>query len=322
MTKYGFFAAAFLFSSFALADAESDAKDLFARGRDTRAKGDCAGASPLFRRAWELFPKGLGSLRNLAECEQSLGHYASSRRAWLDLSRALLVEHDAKYAGWDEEAKKNAVDLQSKVAVLKIAITVTGEDGEGPANESSPIQVTLNNEILPLKLVGTELDRDPGKYRVRVEGDRVEEPVEKSVELAPGKQESLAIIVKLKPLPKPPPPPVASSTQKGSTGLLIAGIVTGSAGVLALGGSGIAFGARQSALSDLTRECPNYSSTNTCASPNTTSIVSRGQNASSIATGLFIGGLAAIAIGVTVITISRVVRVKADVAFISVEGNF
>ena len=134
------------------ADAQSDAKDLFQRGRELRERGDCAGGAPLFRRAWELFPRGLGSLRNLAECERELGHYASSRRAWLDLSRALLVEHDAKYAGWDDDAKRFAAELADKVAVLRIDVTVSSPDGEGPANESSPIAVTLNSEVLALKL--------------------------------------------------------------------------------------------------------------------------------------------------------------------------
>ena len=55
------------------ADAESDAKDLFARGRELRNKGDCANASPLFYKAWRIFPSGLGNLRNYAECEEQLG---------------------------------------------------------------------------------------------------------------------------------------------------------------------------------------------------------------------------------------------------------
>jgi hypothetical protein len=315
-----FAVAACLLAGSAFADAESDAKDLFTRGREARSRGDCAVAAPLFRRAAEIYPKGLGSVRNLAECEQSLGHYASARRTWLDLSRALLVEHDAKYAGWDDEAKKAASDLQSKVAVLRIDVTVSSPDGEGPATESSPIQVTLNNEMLPLKLVGTELDRDPGKYRVRVEGDRVQEPVEKTVELVPGRSESLAIIVTLRPLPKPPPPPPA--TTKGSPALLATGVILASAGVLALGGSGIAFGARQAALSDLTRDCPSYAMTGTCSNVNVTSIVSRGQTASAAATGLFIGGLIGIGAGVTLIVVSQAVRVRASTAWIEVEGRF
>ena len=84
------------------ASPESEAKDLFARGRDLRATNDCGSAAPLFRKAWTVYPQGLGSLRNLAECEEQLGNFASSRRAWLDLKRALVIApSDPKYEGWD-----------------------------------------------------------------------------------------------------------------------------------------------------------------------------------------------------------------------------
>jgi hypothetical protein len=73
------------------ADADADAQDLFVRARDLRAKNDCAGAVPLFRKANDLAPARLGSLRNVAECEETLGHFASARRAWLELGRGLLV---------------------------------------------------------------------------------------------------------------------------------------------------------------------------------------------------------------------------------------
>ncbi|HEY8089995.1 MAG TPA: hypothetical protein VIF09_19170, partial [Polyangiaceae bacterium] len=47
----------------ALADPVADAKDLFTRGRELRTRGDCTGALPLFRKAYELYPAGLGSER-------------------------------------------------------------------------------------------------------------------------------------------------------------------------------------------------------------------------------------------------------------------
>src|SRR5437867_2115144 len=91
----------------ALASPETDAKDLFARGRELRANNDCGSAAPLFRKAWTVYPQGLGSLRNLAECEEQLGHFASSRRAWLDLKRALITApNDPKYDGWDKDSEE------------------------------------------------------------------------------------------------------------------------------------------------------------------------------------------------------------------------
>ncbi len=80
----------------ARADGLADAEDLFRRGRDLRLRGDCASAVPLFKQAFEVYPAGLGSLRNFAECEELLGHLASARQAWLDLRRALLADDDPK----------------------------------------------------------------------------------------------------------------------------------------------------------------------------------------------------------------------------------
>ncbi len=80
----------------ARADDEADAKDLFERGRTLRASGDCASAAPLFRRAYAAYPAGLGSLRNLAECEESLGKWASARRSWLSSSARPRSSHDRR----------------------------------------------------------------------------------------------------------------------------------------------------------------------------------------------------------------------------------
>src|ERR1700761_8656544 len=73
----------------ARADSAAEAKELFGHARELRGHGDCAGAVPLFRKAYEMYPAGLGSLRNLAECEESLQKFASARHAWLDLKQAL-----------------------------------------------------------------------------------------------------------------------------------------------------------------------------------------------------------------------------------------
>src|SRR5690349_12017541 len=101
------------------ADSESDAKDLFQRGRDKRQQGDCNGATVLFRKAIKIYPNGLGSIRNLAECEEQLGHFASSRRAWLDLKRAMITApNDPKYDGWDKDADDAATRLAPKVATV------------------------------------------------------------------------------------------------------------------------------------------------------------------------------------------------------------
>jgi hypothetical protein len=68
------------------------AKDLFAQARGLRLQAQCARALPLFRGACDVYRAGLGSLHNIAECEEELGHFVSARRAWLDLQRALSTK--------------------------------------------------------------------------------------------------------------------------------------------------------------------------------------------------------------------------------------
>ena len=104
---------------------------LFARGRELRLRGDCASAVPLFRRAFDLYPTGLGSLRNFAECEESLGHRASAREAWLDLGRALLANRDPKYSGW-------ALDAEQEADRLRPAEPPAGDAGAGTAKALAP----------------------------------------------------------------------------------------------------------------------------------------------------------------------------------------
>ena len=96
----------------ARADGLADARDLFGRGRDLRLHGDCENAAPLFKQAFDVYPAGLGSLRNFAECEELLGHLASARQAWLDLGRALLANYDPKYTGWALDAEQGAERLR------------------------------------------------------------------------------------------------------------------------------------------------------------------------------------------------------------------
>jgi hypothetical protein len=118
----------------ARADGLADAQDLFVRARDLRLRGDCASAVPLFRRASEVYPAGLGSLRNLAECEESLGHLAPARRAWLDLGHALLSNHDPKYSGW-------ALDAEQAAERLRPAEPSAPDAAAGDAKESPPTEV-------------------------------------------------------------------------------------------------------------------------------------------------------------------------------------
>jgi hypothetical protein len=251
----------------ALADAESDAKDLFARGRDLRSKSDCAAASPLFLKAWKIYPQGLGNLRNYAECEEQLGHFASSRRAWLDIKRALLTAaNDPKYEGWDKDAEGAASRLSPKVAVVTVDVTVRTPEGEGPASEKSGVELLLNGEPVAPNLIGTPLERDPGIYNIRIQAPDAQ-PVEQSVALAAGDDKRVALRIVRTPSDKGAGAidghyPGEGKEGGGSSQKTIGWVAIGIGGA-ALVGSGVTFLLRSAALSDLEEACgPDFE--NTC----------------------------------------------------------
>jgi hypothetical protein len=292
---------------------EADAKDFFSRGRELRAKGDCAGAAPLFRKAWELYPQGLGSLRNLAECEEQLGHYASSRRAWLDLKRALIVSKDSKYDGWDTDADAAATRLAPKVARLTITIKQHTPDGEGPLTDTG-VKVLINGEPLDRKLLDVALDRDPGSYKIRIEGGK--SPVEKEINLNAGDNKPVTMTVELEgppkndPPPPPPkdddvvkPPPPPPDTPKSSGTTKIVGYSLIGLGAASAVGAGVFFFLRQGALKDLETACPAYESGRCVGNASAANdAISRGKTASTLTT--IFGGLAIVGIGAGIVILA------------------
>jgi len=285
-------------ASLAWASPESDAKDLFTRGRELRAQGDCAGAASLFQKAIEVFPAGLGSLRNLAECDESLSHWASARRAWLDLKRALQVYRDPKYAGWEQDADAASLRLAPKVAMLTIDVEARGTQGQGPLAPNDHVELLLNGEKVDRALLGTEVERDPGTYRVRAQGADAAEAVEQEVVLAAGSAKHVTLVVTLR-SPQPsqvaaaPVQPTPPSTPNDRSGLRTAGYIAIGAGVASLVGAGVSLGVRQSALSSVESACPQYQ-TRSC-DPSLGNTVDRGQLAS-VLVDVF-GALAVLGIG-------------------------
>ena len=277
----------------ARADGASDAKDLFERARALRASGDCAGAAPLFRKAYEVYPSGLGSLRNLAECEQALSHWASARRAWLDLKRGLVVETSKKYEGWEKDATAAADSLAPKVARLTIHLV-----GDG----SKDAKVTLNDQPVDAALIDTALERDPGAYVVKAQvqdgptAERKSLPRRrriKDVEL------SVALPAKKKVDERRPNPP--TQRPSGPTANTVVGWIGVSLGAAALVGAGISLGVRQSALDSVNSHCQ---SPYTNCPPSLEPTVSRGQLASTLVTALGIGGAVVLGVGIVLVVTS------------------
>jgi hypothetical protein len=289
------FAAVLLFAAPARA-ANQDAETFFAQGRQLRTSGDCANAIVAFRRALEIKPEGVGALRNIAECEEKLGQFASARNDWWSLRRAVLQSSDPNYEGWDKDAEGAYARLASKVAKLTVRIS-----GEGAAGA----RVTIDGKPLDPRLLGVELERDLGLHTIEAAYGGVAPLVEKRT-LVAGSNETVALKI---PAPTalgkveagsgsgstaPIPPPDHSAMR---TGAFVA-LGVGGAGVI---GMVIATVVRGSALSTVEAACGSA----TClASQEVADAYSRGKT-NAILANVFGGvGIAGIVTGASLLLVS------------------
>lgn len=276
------------------ADPQSDAKDLFQRGRELREKNDCGSAAPLFRKAWTVYPQGLGSLRNLAECEETLGHFASSRRSWLDLKRALITAPpDAKYDGWDKDADDAAARMKPKVASFLVDVIVKSPQGEAPATEKSGVELAVNGEAIASTLVNTPLERDPGSYVIKA-SMKDAQPVEQNVSLSAGDNPHVTIRLTV----VPPEQPVAEDhSSRRTIGYAVAGV-----GAAALIGSGITFLMYNGAKSTIEDNCKETGSGRSCAdTKDNRDAADRGPTMGALTTVLFPVGIVALGAGLALV---------------------
>ncbi|WP_437734310.1 tetratricopeptide repeat protein [Sorangium sp. So ce1335] len=276
------------------AGAEEDAKTLFARGRELRGAGDCERAIIAFRSALEIYPEGLGALRNIAECEEALGLYASARRDWWDLRRAALQSTEAKYAGWSEDAEARYRALGSKVGTL--TLEVQGAEGR-------QVRVALDGKPLDPRLLGVELERDLGAHTVELFYGGAA-PLTERVELTPGAHRVVSLTV---PPPVPardaPAAPIAPAPRSSSSGLRTGGYVA-----LGIGGAGavaaaVALAVRAGAVSAVEGGCAPSGDGYVCP-PSLQGDYDTGRTASTLF-GVFAGvGLVGIGTGVTLLLMS------------------
>ncbi|MDP9148737.1 MAG: hypothetical protein M3O36_02155 [Myxococcota bacterium] len=247
---------AFVAAPASAADAPPEVRDLFARGRDLRARGDCASAVPLFRQAYNEYRPGLGSLRNLAECEESLGHFAPARRAWLDLNQALRGNHEPKYADWLADAEQGAARIAHRVASLTVDVQVVTTQGQIAAPTDA--EVTINGERLAQDQFGAVVEWDPGHYVVRA-GTEGRPQEERAVDLKAGDSKLLTMRVVARPATQlaawQASSPAETPTQKAER---VSAWVAAGVGGASLVGAGVAWFMRDQAVSDLDQECPNH----------------------------------------------------------------
>lgn len=261
--------------------AEDDSKTLFAQGRQLRAAGKCDQAIIPFRRALELNPSGLGSLRNIAECEEKLGLYASARRSYWDLRRAVLQSNEPKYQGWEKDAEAAHKALESKVS--RLTISLRGEKLERAS-------ISFDGKPLDPRLAGVEIERDMGPHTIEVHYGGAS-PLTSKITLAEGARETVTIEVpsQASQQKKPPPPPPPT----GPNPLRIGGFVALGVGGASLAAMVASIAVRSSALSDIEAGCPGYETAG--CSPALRDRYNTGVTASTL-TNVF-GGLAVAGVG-------------------------
>jgi hypothetical protein len=153
---------------------------LFREGRALMKKGDFLGACPKLEESLRLDP-AVGTLMNLAECEERIGRTASAWQRWGAAADQLPAKDKRR-----ETALSRARTLEKSLARLVVKL--------GP-NAPSNAQVTRDGVGLGEPSMGVPLPVDPGIHWIVVtapgrEGReielRLEEGEQKTVEVEPG----------------------------------------------------------------------------------------------------------------------------------------
>jgi len=218
------------------------AEVLFRDARDLMDHGQAAAACPKFAESYRL-DQALGTLLNLAVCNEQVGQLAS---AWARYNEAITVARQKGDATRQQFAEEGSRRLEGHYATLGIV----------PAKELAAVAdltFVLDNRSLGRAIVDTPIPIDPGSHVLVVRASGYE-PWSKSFEIAKGAGRVPLEVPALRaqgalPLAPPaaaaaaaaPPPPAAASSDPGST-QRIWGLVTGGAGVVGLGVS-LGFGA-------------------------------------------------------------------------------
>lgn len=266
---------------------EPESKTLFAEGRKLREEKKCAEAIIVFRRALDTYPEGLGSLRNIAECEQELGLFASARRDWNDLRVAVLQSRSPKYEGWDKDAADAKAALDSRVGY--VTIQITGDRPEGT-------RIQLNGKTFDPRLIGVPLEQDNGSLTLEVFYGAAQ-PLSKTTTIEEGSRATLSVEIPKGAVAKVGPPETPDNGRAAtSRGMKIGGGVALGIGGLAAVGLGVSIGIRQDALATVEKACPDPKQICSAAAD-----VERGRTASTLVNVFAVGAAVGVGLGLTLV---------------------
>jgi hypothetical protein len=196
------------------------AEALFQKGRDAMVIEDYDAACQFFAESLVL-DQAVGTVMNLATCEEKRGHLTASWERWHQALR-LLDPHDDRVLFAEDQLSS----ISGRLAHLTVRLS-----------GASAKDVTIHRDgvVLGEATLGEELPVDPGAHVVTVEGERYE-PRSYTITLASGESGELAVSPgAAKPLPRKPPDDGPIKTRRiaayasfgvGAVGLAAA-IVTG-----------------------------------------------------------------------------------------------
>ena len=145
---------AFLSALSPIARAENvSAEALFRAGRAAASRGDHNAACTHYRESYRLEP-ALGTLLNLAMCEEALGRFATAWQHYKDASRDLSAE-DQRFS-W---TKERLAALEGRVARLTIHVV---------PETAAKTRVVVGSIELDSAQLGSSFALDPGTHEISV----------------------------------------------------------------------------------------------------------------------------------------------------------
>lgn len=223
----------------------ASAATLFRDGREAAKRGDYTTACAKLEESYRL-DAAVGTLLNVADCEEHLGKIAS---AWQRYQQAVEQLPPSDRRG--TIAKQRAQKLEKRLPHLTVTLEKTAPAGT---------KVRRGEVELGAGSLGTALPVDPGTYKVTVTAPERED---RSFEITVREQDAGQIEVSPgKALPKsearPTTGPSASPTTGGMSPLRVTGLAMGGVGVAGLA-VGLATGlVLQSKHTIITENCPDH----------------------------------------------------------------
>jgi hypothetical protein len=203
--------------------ASATAEALFRAGRDAARRGDHATACEKFRESNRLDP-AVGTLLNIAICEEELGQLASAWQHYLEVLEGLFVSDDRLPF---VKARVQALEKRVPRLTLRLSTRAPGTT-----------RVRLASTELTPASFGVALPVDPGEHELVVRADG-HEARHYPVGVAEGEHEEIVVEpgppVQARPaVARPKPKPSAAVARAPTSGRRTAGFIIGGTGVAAL----------------------------------------------------------------------------------------